>query len=499
MDVVPKLLEWFHSSGGHLDQSSVGFSVFPDCGRGAVALKDIPEGHVLFRIPRGILLSTETSTLPGLIGLDRWRDAKMHMGWVGLILCMMWETAQGSTSKWSGYLDSLPKTFDTPMFWSDVELAELKGTSVVDKLGKADAEQDFTEKLLPLVQVSTPTNADAMNSARRQSRPDIFPSETIPIYYTLEIYHVMGSRILSRSFDVEKDESEEDTETDGAANTSLGSAMDVDLPQEETESVHDGDSQHADEDEEEEESSGVSMVPLADMLNARYGSENAKLFYEKEDLRMVSTKLIKSGEQIWNTYGDLPNAELLRRYGHVDMLPLPNGELGNPGDVVEITADLAVAVLQTDEAMTKERIDWWLEQGGDDVVVLESDLEIPLALVSLIRLLRLTSDEWEKTVAKDKVPKPKLDNEVLDVVRAVLERRLNEYPSTLNDDIQLLGDETLSLTKRLALVVRTGEKRILQNTLQKIKIQQLDAKKGDGNRKRKADEEVGRTSKTRRR
>jgi SET domain-containing protein 6 len=48
------------------------------------------------------------------------------------------------------------------------------------------------------------------------------------------------------------------------------------------------------------------------------------------------------------------------------MLPLPNGDLGNPGDVVEITADLAVAVLQTDDAITKERIDWWLEQGGDE-------------------------------------------------------------------------------------------------------------------------------------
>ncbi|KAJ7354668.1 SET domain-containing protein [Mycena albidolilacea] len=494
MDTVSELLDWFQTSGGSLDRSSVGFTVFPGCGRGAVALKDIPEGHVLFKIPRGLLLSAETSSLPGLIGLDRWKEAKMHMGWVGLILCMMWETVQGPSSKWSKYLESLPKTFDTPMFWSDAELGELKGTSVVDKLGKADAEKDFTEKLLPMV----------------QSRPDLFLPETISVYYTLEIYHVMGSRILSRSFDVEKDEDqpEEDAgdETDGvAANTSLGSAMDVDLPQEETESAH-GDSEHTDGDEdaedEEEEPSGVSMVPLADMLNARYDSENAKLFHEKDDLRMVSTKPIKAGEQIWNTYGDLPNAELLRRYGHVDLVPLPNGELGNPGDVVEITADLAVAVLQTgDDAATKERIDWWLEQGGDDVVVLESDLEVPLALVSLIRLLRLTADEWEKTVEKDKVPKPKLDTEVLAVVYAVLERRLKEYPSTFDDDVELLRDESLSLNRRLALVVRIGEKRILQSAIQKIKGQQLEAQKGDGSRKRKTrpDQEGERMSKTQRR
>ena len=70
----------------------------------------------------------------------------MHTGWAGLILCMMWETAQGSASKWAPYLGmealhnvplklksagSLPKTFDTPMFWEEEDLKELQGTAVV--------------------------------------------------------------------------------------------------------------------------------------------------------------------------------------------------------------------------------------------------------------------------------------------------------------------------------------------------------------------------------
>lgn len=73
----------------------------------------------------------------------------------------------------------------------------------------------------------------------------------------------------------------------------------------------------------------------------------------------------------WNTYGDLPNAELLRRYGHVDLLPLLSGGSGNPGDVAEIKADLVVSVMSSipeaakgEEA--KERIDWWLEEGGEE-------------------------------------------------------------------------------------------------------------------------------------
>lgn len=73
----------------------------------------------------------------------------------------------------------------------------------------------------------------------------------------------------------------------------------------------------------------------------------------------------------WNTYGDLANSDLLRRYGHVDLLSLPGGGEGNPADVVEIRADLVVSVLVSSSASvtldgSKERIDWWLEEGGDE-------------------------------------------------------------------------------------------------------------------------------------
>ncbi len=43
---------------------------------------------------------------------------------------MMYEDALGSNSKWYGYLKTLPKTFDTPMFWKEEELEELKGTDI---------------------------------------------------------------------------------------------------------------------------------------------------------------------------------------------------------------------------------------------------------------------------------------------------------------------------------------------------------------------------------
>lgn len=95
------------------------------------------------------------------------------------------------------------------------------------------------------------------------------------MHYSLEMYHTMGSRILSRSFDVERWHQEEEESFQG--NISAGSDMDVDLPPVNREEPF-GEGDHGkDSDEEDEEvSSDTTMVPMADILNARYESENVK-------------------------------------------------------------------------------------------------------------------------------------------------------------------------------------------------------------------------------
>ena len=100
---------------------------------------------------------------------------------------------------------------------------------------------------------------------------------------------------------------------------------------------------------------------------------------------MITTKAIKAGEQIvsvisplfavvdevcqWNTYGDPPNSDLLRRYGHVDLVcvPEPLGGIGNPADIVEIRGDVAVAVVTDNLAYLEGRVDWWLENADDEL------------------------------------------------------------------------------------------------------------------------------------
>lgn len=466
---------WFHHNGGVLDTSMMAITDFPGSGRGAVALQDIPENHTIFTLPRSLTLSTQTSSLPSAFGFEEWRKHKLHKGWAGLILCMMWEEAQGNQGKWITYLASLPTQFDTPIFWSDEELQELQGTAVVDKIGRDEAERDYHEKLTPAI----------------KTRPDLFPSDQIDTWYTLHQYHITGSRILSRSFNVERWEggieqdaehvTEEDSNEDTQANTSIGSAMDVDESADGGQAVNEESSDS--DDEEIEDTSDIAMVPMADILNARYDSVNAKLFYEKHHLQMVTTKPIEAGEQIFNTYGDLPNSDLLRRYGHVDLVPCPHlkGSLGNPQDVVEIRADIVVDVVCGDLSTGKtyrRRIDWWLDEGGDDVFIIDADPVLPASLTSFIRLLLLTQEEWEKTREKGRFPKAKFDHQVSPLLRRIFEMRLTSYQSPdLEVDAKLLASESLTLNKRHAIVVRLGEKQILAGALETLRF--MDAALSD--------------------
>lgn len=67
----------------------------------------------------------------------------------------------------------------------------------------------------------------------------------------------------------------------------------------------------------------------------------------------------------------------------------------------------------------------------NSVFVLRTDCELAEELVSFVRLLLLPKDEWEKVAQKSKLPKPKLDKDVLTIAVDVLEKRLKDYPTTL--------------------------------------------------------------------
>ena len=94
------------------------------------------------------------------------------------------------------------------------------------------------------------------------------------------------------------------------------------------------------------------MVPVADILN-HISKNNAHLEFEKTELVISSNASIKCGQEVYNTYGDHSNTDLLHMYGYIENM----GE--NTYDSIEITAECFVECYRkynnnTEELMIKK-------------------------------------------------------------------------------------------------------------------------------------------------
>ncbi|WFD30273.1 Ribosomal lysine N-methyltransferase 4 [Malassezia sp. CBS 17886] len=562
-------LSWFQEHGGWIDPRCA-LQQVPGMGRGIVAAAPIAENERLFTIPRTMLMNLATSGLAGACRAAEMAEpptdgaswaALSQRGWCPLILMMLREQWAAHTQpadaamSWGPYFGIMPHSFDTPMFWDDAQVHALVGTDVYDKIGRADAETDYRECVLPYIRRYAhvfvgPLSDDAAQAALDQ-------------WYSIDMYHRMGSSILSRSFHVKRDlrhaeaddaditsapaevsitrepAEEREAEDAGAASPEGGAgdaeSMHVDgadgaaAEGQENDNTDDGSSDDGDDDGDEggdeEDVRDISMVPMADMLNARFGSENTRLFYKRTALEMRCTKPIAQGEQLLNTYGNPPNSDLLRRYGFVDE---PNrGDLAvelPATRVVDAAAATLAAATGAPEAELHAKLSVRFEfacteLGVDEVFLLarlsKPTLErpysttlalddsrrtlssqdrrslsraaaaIPEELVAFARLLVVSDDAYAKAQRRGALPNARIDAlEELDAswprrgaaadgaprkvaVASILcnavAQRLSEYPTPWDETARQLCATSApqGARERMALVVRAGDQSIL--------------------------------------
>lgn len=175
-------------------------------------MDDIGEGEELFSICHTDLLTVQNSTLSKRIP-DIFRKLNP---WMSLILVMIYEVGQEERSQWWPYLQILPEEFDTLIFWSSSELAELQGSLVVDKIGKDDANRWFVDSLLPLV-------IDHNHLFGKFTSAFDNPNAEEAL---LEVAHRMATLIMAYAFDMEKgDESGESCDDSSSALHPLSKVM----------------------------------------------------------------------------------------------------------------------------------------------------------------------------------------------------------------------------------------------------------------------------------
>ncbi|XP_014552734.1 hypothetical protein COCVIDRAFT_41116 [Bipolaris victoriae FI3] len=439
-----RFLAWFKDCGGIFrdDLLEIRDLRSKDAGRGIIAKQDIPEDTTLFTIPRNIIISIQTSDLaeklPGIFEQpvdadddDDNGDSQDHEpealdSWGSLILVMLYEYLQGEASRWKTYLDILPQAFETPIFWTADELKELEGTSLTtEKIGKEESDRMLRERILPII----------------TSHPDVFFPPGAPRLDEedlLPLAHRMGSTIMAYAFDLENEEEQSEDEEDGWIEDRDGKSL-------------------------------MGMVPMADMLNAN-AEFNAHV-HHGDQLHVTSLReSIPAGSEILNYYGPLPSSELLRRYGYVT----PEH---HRYDVAELPWSLVRTALAEELKLSEDiiaDIERKLDSELEEFFVIERDAGEPSSYGTLTQppVLREVSSELEEQTKtflralKKLDPKRKRSEAIYDtVLEKALMTRLRQYPTSAEQDESLLSKESLGKRHRMAVEVRLGEKRLLQEAL----------------------------------
>lgn len=412
-------------------------------GRAVLATQDISTDEELFTIPRSSILTVQTSDLPTAV------QEEIDDPWLSLILAMIYEYQRGSGSRWKPYFDVLPESFDTLMYWSNEELKHLEGSAVVNKIGRKSADKAFTEQIIPIIR----RHADFFSEMNRNDAE------------ILQLCHRMGSIIMAYAFDLER----------------------TSAPNDSTDQQQDGWEEDSDQDGGDE-ILPKGMVPLADMLNADADRNNAKLFYEDDKVVMKAIEDVSAGQELFNDYGPLPSADVLRRYGYV------TAEYAKY-DVVEISVemikDVAAQQLKMPEKEIEARTSYLDEAGilddGYDIVRQGSEeSQVPDELSALLNALTMSDEDFAKLKKKEKLPKPELSKPSLELLYAVLVQRRSLYPSSAEEPVVTgvsNGQETQNRRLQMAGQVIEGEKRVLREAAETVQRLLSD----NDTKKRKAD------------
>ncbi|KAG9271951.1 N-lysine methyltransferase SETD6 [Astyanax mexicanus] len=403
---------------------------------GMLAKDDIEEGHVLFSIPRQALLHQGTSKTKKV--LEEGKEClESSSGWVPLLLALMYEYTCPD-SHWRPYLSLWTdfKKLDHPMFWSKEERERLlKGTGIPEAVDTdlTNIQTEYNDTVLPFM----------------RSHPELWDPER----HTVELYQCLVAFVMAYSFQ-----------------------------------------EPLEDDEEDEDPNPPMMVPMADMLN-HVSNHNANLEYTPDNLKMVAVRQIRKGEEIFNTYGQMANWQLLHMYGFTEPFST------NSNDTADIQmSSLYKAAVQVTQSEAEHRlvVEKWsvlceMEMVGEKGVFVfgKNGSLTDTELYTSLKVLCMSKEDfkefqenegWEEDDGDDDESKmaealsfeglPALAPQWKRLLHAAAGFTMNQFSQDMESDRRLL-EEPGSLAKlgpreSKALHVRLGQKSILHDLQQLI-------------------------------
>jgi SET domain-containing protein 6 len=301
--------KWLRDNKVELDGVEV--ARFARTGRGVRATRDLRVGEVVVSVPDDAVLTVDACAvkkeLGEFVGDGDDEAPSPRLDKELLVIAVMCEMCAGKSSAWCEYLETVHEAVrvgHSVLAWDDEQVTALFGTDAW-----RDAYENDDETLdLPMMTEEHFENVVTLFFK-------LFPklASGLSVEALRELHFAATAMVAGYSFTLGDDEIQ-------------------------------------------------AMVPFWDMLNHAPPCEaSVRLHHDQKNgcLQMITVRGVKKGEEVFNTYGPLRNAELLRRYGFV----LPRNPHGGTtvGLAEVIQAAMGANPLVVDELPLRLA---WLESRG---------------------------------------------------------------------------------------------------------------------------------------
>eukprot|EP00742_Colponemidia_sp_Colp-10_P004263 GILJ01004548.1.p1 GENE.GILJ01004548.1~~GILJ01004548.1.p1 ORF type:complete len:447 (-),score=75.82 GILJ01004548.1:54-1394(-) len=202
------------------------------------------------------------------------------------------------------------------------------------------------------------------------------------------------------------------------------------------------------------------LIPLLDMINCMEGPDPTRVHFTRRNdtANTADTKAswrFQAGEQVFENYGQ-SNRNYFQYHGFV-LSP-------NSHDCV----DVPFTFLKDDDPHYSIK-NTLLRQIGINALSKGFCLNgrnIPSDLIGAMRIVHSKGPELSGNLDVPNTASAKKDIAVYKHIKTVCRERLNGYPTTAQEDEDLLASDSLSARQRSAILFRLSEKRLLQRTMQ---------------------------------
>ncbi len=213
-----------------------------------------------------------------------------------------------------------------------------------------------------------------------------------------------------------------------------------------------------------------ALVPLADMLNHKQPRQTEWEFRDTVDAFIIESKEhITRGEQVFDSYGRKCNSRFLLNYGFI----VENNDANEvPLTVALDQADPLYAVkLKVLGGVESKTVRVSEDLGDKNVHNIFSYLRFASYAGDPMTLFQFQFEQSSSKRSEDddesykctNVPPISIANErqVLFLLQSLALRQLLKYPTRYQDDITALADPHLTFNQRNAILMRSGEKKVL--------------------------------------